>query len=327
MDNSKTFSEIQAFYFDYFLGAIQKFSTENPFLLVTVCLLLAFILEISLPKRIEYDRVKRKGFVIDLFYFFIYDFVIFFLGLYAVTYVLNNLFYSIIGGLGLDKASLQIFDIHGLHIVFQIIILFVIVDFFEWFAHFLMHRFDFLWAFHKIHHAQEEIGVSSSRHFHILEFFVFKPIVFLPVSLIGYTTSEYAIYTSFFIVFVAFFTHANAKIPLGKLNLLINSPNTHIWHHAQNVPEKFRYGVNFASVLNIWDVLLGYYYLPDDSKNPQLGIWDMEEVPKTIWGQFFYPFKYLFTKKWTSNRFDVIPKEFIKLKKRAKKKASKKAQK
>ena len=170
------------------------------------------------------------------------------------------------------------------------------MDLFEWLAHYLMHRINFLWAFHKIHHAQEEIGVASAHHFHIAEYFVFKPLIYIPLSVIGYTATQYAVYTSLILAFLAFFTHANIKFRFGIFNYLINSPNTHIWHHAKNLPKEYPYGVNFASVLNIWDVLFGYYYLPEKRK-PKLGVQDNKKMPKDFIGQFIYPFREVFKNK------------------------------
>lgn len=74
-------------------------------------------------------------------------------------------------------------------------------------------------------------------------------------------------------------------------------------HHAKNLPKEYRYGVNFASALNIWDVLFKVYYLPD-GKKPKLGVFDNDEVPDSFLGQLIYPLKYLWNKKRATNRFD-----------------------
>lgn len=310
----------QKYYWDYCWEQIQVLSLSNPFIFTVLCIGLAFALEFLLPRHIDYNRVKRKGFWLDLFYVLFYDFIIIFIGLFAVTNLLDHYVFQFLGMWGITKANIIVWNINETPIIVQVLVIFILVDFMEWFAHFLMHRFDFLWAFHKIHHAQEEIGVASSRHFHIGEYFVFRPLAYLPFIFLGYSATHYATYTTFLIVFLAFFTHANAKIPLGPLNYIINSPNTHIWHHAKNIP--FKYGVNFASVLNIWDVIFGFYYLPDDKEHkPELGVFDNNDVPNSFLGQLIYPFTYLFSSKWKTNNFVDIPKGYKReIKKRKKKK-------
>ncbi len=288
-------------YFNAIMEQMFDLSMSNPFFFSLVCILLAFSLEAFLPRQLNYDLVKRKGFKLDLFYFFFYDFLIAFLGIFAVTHLLSIYYYSFFENLGYGKTELQIMNIKECNPIIQVLVLFVISDFMEWLAHLAMHRFDFLWAFHKVHHANEEIGVASSRRFHIFEYFILKPAVFIPLSFLGFGATDYAFYSGFVFAFLAFFTHANAKIPLGPLNYIINSPNTHIWHHAKNIPGK--YGVNFASALNIWDVIFGFYYLPKENEKPELGIDDIKEVPMNFFGQLAYPFVYLFSRKNKSNEF------------------------
>ena len=157
----------QKYYWDYCWEQIQVLSLGNPFLFTIACLLLAFGLESIFPRHIDYNRIKRKGFWLDLFYVLFYDCIIIFIGLFAVTNLLDHYFFQFLGIWGVTKANIAILNINEMPVIVQALAIFILVDFMEWLAHFLMHRFDFLWAFHKIHHAQEEIGVASSRYFHI----------------------------------------------------------------------------------------------------------------------------------------------------------------
>lgn len=300
----EVFTHAFTYSFKFFSGLLTEFSLSNPFLFTLLCLSIAFGLEAIFPRKIDYSLTKRKGFWVDLFYVVFYDFIIIFLGIYAIIHTMDFAFFKFLGVFGLSKDGLHFIDLTQLNPILHFIIIFLIIDFMEWLAHFLMHRFDFLWAIHKIHHANEEIGVASSRRFHLFEYLVFKPFAFLPTMFLGGIPKSFAIVYSSIIVFFAFWTHANSKVPFGIFNKLINNPNTHLWHHAMNFPNK--YGVNFASVLNIWDVLFGVYYNPKD-KIPHLGTHDMKEVPNNVIGHFTYPFKYWFTKKSVTNRYDLAP--------------------
>jgi len=153
------FLSYQKLYWNHYWEQIQVLSMSNPFLFTVVCLLLAFVLELILPRQINYSQIKRKGFWLDMFYVLFYDFIIIFIGLFALTNLLDKYFFQFLETWGITKSSIIIYNIGETSIWIQVLVMFLVVDFMEWLAHFLMHRFDFLWAFHKIHHAQEQIGV------------------------------------------------------------------------------------------------------------------------------------------------------------------------
>ncbi len=296
------FVEIFWLYWDAVLKQLYSFSLYNVYHWVIVWCLLCFILELVFPRKLDYKVVGRKGFWQDLFYVFFNDFLFMGLGFFALMYVIGEAYTAGFASIGIDNPVL--FEIHSLPLWAQLLILFILVDLMEFLAHYAMHRFNFLWAFHKIHHAQEEIGFASSRHFHWGEFFIFKPFLFLPLGLIGYTAKEFTILQLTLVYFAAFFSHTNIKFNFGFFNYLIITPQTHLWHHAKNLP--MRYGVNFASVLPLWDLLIGTYYLPKTDEAPELGVDDMDEMPRSFLGQFVYPFVFLFSKgKQKDNVFEA----------------------
>jgi sterol desaturase/sphingolipid hydroxylase (fatty acid hydroxylase superfamily) len=169
----------------------------------------------------------------------------------------------------------------------------------QWFGHFLLHRVDFLWNFHKIHHAQEELGFASTRHFHWVEYFIFKPLIYIPFILLNVQLSEFLIIYLWIGLSFTFFSHANVAVKWRWFNLVFITPETHYWHHAVNLPEKRRYGVNFASVLTIWDHLFGYFYYPkkDEKLTPKLGVTEQKVMPETFIGQMIQPFQAAFGRK------------------------------
>ena len=300
---TQAFSKNFFAYWDYIVKYAQTPNWSNHFYWIIFWFIFCFSLETILPKQQDYPTVKRKNFWLDLFYIFFNDFLVAALGFYAATVVVEMIFKYVLFSVGVDP-GFQLMNILEYPLVLQIVVVFLIQDFLEFFAHFLLHRFDFLWQIHKIHHAQEQLGAASTRHFHWLEYIVFKPLVYLPFNLIGFNVQQYFFLVLTLGIFSSFFTHSNIKLNLGFLNYILNNPETHYWHHAKNYPEKNRYGVNFASVLNIWDVLFGCYYAPKD-KTPVLGI-DNDDVPKNFFGQMAYPFLAPFKKK---NKVAVVGAE------------------
>lgn len=298
MDIWSIFKQYYAFYYNYTTDLLLNPSWTNPFYWVLFWVLICFVLEQVLPKKMSYNNIKRKGFWLDLFYVLLYDFVFIIFGFLAVTALVELLYLNSLKAMGIEP--IKLLNISNWPTWLQILVLFVVTDFVEYVAHYSMHRFNFLWAFHKVHHAQEEIGFASSRHFHWGEYLIGKPLHYLPLSILGYSAEQFIYVSLIIFLFEAFFTHTNVKLPFGPFNYVINNPQTHFWHHAKNYPNKFKYGVNFSSVLNIWDVIFGVYYNPKN-KEPKLGVHDSDaNVPAGFFGQLMYPIKHwqaMFSKK------------------------------
>ena len=70
--------------------------------------------------------------------------------------------------------SLAFFELSNFPSVIQLLIFFVTLDFVQWFTHILMHRFPFLWKFHKVHHSVKEMGFAAHFRYHWIENILFK---------------------------------------------------------------------------------------------------------------------------------------------------------
>lgn len=278
--------------YNYTVFQLKHPSFTNIYYCVLLAYVFCFTLEVILPKQREHGLLSRKGFWLDTFYVFFNDVLVYIIGLFGLCAVTELVFLKILGQFNIH--TLQIVDITSWNPFLQVGIMFVIQDFCEFWAHYLLHRFDFLWAFHKIHHAQETLGSGSTRRFHFVEMFVFKPIIYIPFAMIGYSVTDYFLFQITVQNVWGFFTHTNIKVNWGVLNYIINTPETHSWHHAKNIPR--HYGVNYASILNIWDLMFGFYYVPKDKK-PILGVPDQKEIPTSFIKQMIYPFKLILSGK------------------------------
>jgi sterol desaturase/sphingolipid hydroxylase (fatty acid hydroxylase superfamily) len=293
------FSDVFGIYAKQIGPAVVKLIThpawDNPYTVLFTVWIFMFVLEHILPKKKDYPVVGRKGFWLDLFYLFFIDILFGVIGFIALTYTVEYFFLHWTKDLGID---LPVWDPSSVPVVVQFLIFFVVMDFSEFFGHYILHRSNFFWAFHKIHHAQETLGFASTRHFHFMEYLVLRPLGWIPFGILGFTDEKYILCTALYMWIasaMAFFSHCNVNINFGFLNKIIITPNTHYWHHAKNIPRK--YGVNYASVLVIWDHLFRSYYLPDDPNiQPQLGV-PNNDVPGNFFGQMWYPFKQIFSRR------------------------------
>ena len=164
--------------------------------------------------------------------------------------------------------------------------MFFLRDFIQWNVHRLLHRFDFLWQFHKVHHSVKQMGFAAHLRYHWMETFVYRAIEYIPLAMIGFGLQDFFIVHIIALV-IGHFNHANFKFYLGPFKYLLNNPEMHIWHHAKELPNK--YGVNFGISLSLWDYIFKSNYIPYDGRDIELGFDDDDVFPKTFITQEIYP--------------------------------------
>lgn len=81
------------------------------------------------------------------------------------------------------------------------------------------------------------------------------------------------------------------------MKIIFNSPEMHIWHHAYELPENRKFGINFGLTLAIWDYLFGTAFIPKNGRDIALGFPGLEDYPKTFFNQIIYGFGFTETEK------------------------------
>jgi sterol desaturase/sphingolipid hydroxylase (fatty acid hydroxylase superfamily) len=278
-------------YWTSFKYSFQNPDVRLPLIYLFVVYVVTFTLEHIAPKRLNYSVMGRKGFWTDVLYLIFIDFAIQVIGLYAMATAVEFITLKVLHSFGVETPLINLHD--ALPVWARFIVFFIVIDFLQWGAHFLLHRINFFWQFHKIHHAQEQLGFASTRHFHFGEYLVLKPAFWIPFALCGFAVADYVMWYIWVAYMLTFLSHCNIKINWGPLKYVFITPETHYWHHSRNIPGRF--GVNYASSLVIWDLIFGYWYNPKD-KEPILGIPE-NDVPESFSGQIAYPFKAMFRMK------------------------------
>ncbi len=240
-------------------------------------------LEMIVPWR-KNQAVFRKDFWLDGWYMF-FNFFIFSIVISGVYRVLEPLFETI----GITLQSFAIVDISNWAIGWQLVVFFIILDFVQWVTHILLHKFDFLWQYHKVHHSVLEMGFAAHLRYHWMENIIYKPLKTFGVMILGGFEPEHAYIVHFIAITIGHFNHANIKITWGPLRYVLNNPVMHLYHHAYDLP-KGTFGVNFGISLSVWDYLFKTNYLPEDSGTIRLGFEGVTRFPKRFFGQFLYGF-------------------------------------
>jgi sterol desaturase/sphingolipid hydroxylase (fatty acid hydroxylase superfamily) len=245
--------------------------------------LLVWFLEILFPWRKE-QSIFRKDFWLDAFYMF-FNFFIFAIVISGVYDLLGVLF----NNLGITAKSLSIIDISNFPLWAQLLIFFILLDFVQWFTHVLLHRYKFLWRFHKVHHSVKEMGFAAHLRYHWMENILYKPLKVFAVMLLGGFEPQQAYIVHFIAISIGHLNHSNIKLTYGPLKYIFNNPVMHLYHHAYTLPEG-SHGVNYGISLSLWDYIFKTSYVPEDSGKIKLGYADDNKMPESFFGQLFYGF-------------------------------------
>ena len=254
-------------YYRYLVSEIANPSWTNYFYWLIGLSLLVWGLEIIIPWR-KKQAILRRDFWLDGFYMF-FNFFLFSLVAYnAISNVAVELFNDFLALFGIQ--NLVAIKIASWPVWSQWLILFLVVDFISWNVHRMLHRVPWMWSFHKLHHSVKEMGFAAHLRYHWMENIFYKTAVYIPVSMIGFGIEEFFV-VHMFSLLIGHLNHANIDLDYGLLKYVFNNPRMHIWHHAKNLPDEKKYGVNFGISLSIWDYLFKTNYIPRIRKGNRTG--------------------------------------------------------
>lgn len=160
---------------------------------------------------------------------------------------------------------------------------------------YLFHRFQHsnkvFWRIHEAHHSGKEVDFLAGSRSHVLEIIINQTIEFAPIILLGANPAVIPIKALIDAMF-GMFIHANIRVNLGKLKYIINTPELHLWHHA-NYQEVFH--ANFSTKFSFWDYLLGTAYDPGHAPGNKPENWGLG---------YAYPKDYFLQHAFSVKRFD-----------------------
>ena len=142
----------------------------------------------------------------------------------------------------------------------------IFLDLMIYIQHVVLHMIPFFWRFHKVHHSDLDLDVSSGFRFHPLEILGSMIYKLGLVAALGPSVMTVVVF-EVILSGMAMFRHSNIKLPM-ELDLALRwvfvTPDMHRIHHSVEVAEtNSNYGFN----ISIWDRMLGTYIR--DGKKPQ----------------------------------------------------------
>ena len=134
----------------------------------------------------------------------------------------------------------------------------IILDLIIYGQHVLVHKVQWLWRLHRVHHADLDFDVTTGARFHPVEI-LFSMVVKISAVVIFGAPIISVILFEVILNGMAMFNHGNVRLPsvLDKvLRRFLVTPDMHRIHHSINPSEA---NSNFGFNLSLWDRLFGTY--------------------------------------------------------------------
>ncbi|MDA8741373.1 sterol desaturase family protein [Amylibacter sp.] len=201
---------------------------------------------------------------------------------------------AIVAAVDVSNGKMGLFNIINFPIWIEIILTVIILDLIIWGQHFLSHKIPFVWRFHRMHHTDRDLDVTTAVRFHPFEIIFSMFIKITAIYILGASAIAVIIF-EIMLNGMAMFNHANLRIPLRIENILrkfIVTPDLHRIHHSIYIDE---HNKNFGFSLSIWDKIFKCYLDQprDGHKDMKLGLkWQNDKPTKLGWS-LWIPFKKL----------------------------------
>lgn len=149
----------------------------------------------------------------------------------------------------------------------------LLMDYTYYLWHVATHKVPFLWRFHRVHHVDPDLDMSTAVRFHALDMLVSTPMRMLQVRISGADPATHNIWRGFFFGSVLFH-HSNLRLPDGvdeALSTVITTPKMHGIHHSEREDEM---DSNWSAGFSLWDRLHGTFRVDVPQHEIRVGVDD-----------------------------------------------------
>jgi sterol desaturase/sphingolipid hydroxylase (fatty acid hydroxylase superfamily) len=174
----------------------------------------------------------------------------------STSVLLNALLVIVL--IGLEARGFGLLRLVALHPIVAGILVVIALDLATYAAHVAMHHVPALWRFHRVHHADAAMDVTTSLRQHPGESLFRYLCLAAGAILLGASPAAFAAYR-IASALNALVEHANLRMPLGLervISLLVVTPNMHRVHHSRRVVES---DSNYGNILSVFDRLLSTF--------------------------------------------------------------------
>lgn len=153
----------------------------------------------------------------------------------------------------------------------KVLITIIFLDFIQYAWHLLNHEMPMLWRFHRVHHCDLNMDVSTGTRFHIGELAISSVIRISLIFFLGADLLSLLIYESVAMIATQFH-HSSLIVPRGFEALfwiLFVPPSMHRIHHSVVIKER---DSNYGVIFSLWDRMLGTLTTATDQEQIKIGV-------------------------------------------------------
>ncbi len=151
------------------------------------------------------------------------------------------------------------------------------------------HEVPLLWRFHRVHHSDVEMDVTSAVRFHAGEIMISGLLRAAVIPVFGLSLPQIMLYDALLLP-VIFFHHSNINLPEFMdriLRIVIATPALHRVHHSRLMSEA---NSNYGSIFSWWDRLAKTFRLRCDGTRVAFGVTGLDEY-QSLPGLLKTPFR------------------------------------
>lgn len=174
----------------------------------------------------------------------------------------------------------------------EVVATILILDLAIWAQHLITHRVPLFWRFHRVHHADRDMDVTTAIRFHPVEI---AASMLVKIGLV-YALGPSALAVVLFEIILngtSLFNHANIALPRWAdraVRLVLVTPDMHRVHHSVVRAE---HDSNFGFALSAWDRIFGTYRPQPMAGHEamQVGLEWQDEKPSRLGWSLLLPFR------------------------------------
>jgi sterol desaturase/sphingolipid hydroxylase (fatty acid hydroxylase superfamily) len=154
---------------------------------------------------------------------------------------------------------------------FQVIFIFLVMDLWLYIWHILNHLVPFLWRFHRVHHSDLNMDVSTAHRFHPGEM-TFSGLFKIGFILVLGTDIVHLLVFDLAVLFNTQFHHSSLKISEkieSFYQLIFVPPSMHRIHHSVLIKER---NSNYGALFSFWDRIFRTFRKDIDQNKIRIGV-------------------------------------------------------
>jgi sterol desaturase/sphingolipid hydroxylase (fatty acid hydroxylase superfamily) len=173
----------------------------------------------------------------------------------------------------------------------ELVLVLLVLDFAFYVTHVAMHKIPGFWRFHRVHHSDPAVDVTTTVRQHPGESVIRYVALGVFACALGASPGAFAVYRAA-VALNGLLEHANLRLPLWLdrlLALVTTWPNLHKVHHSRDAAQT---DTNYSNLFSIWDRLFSTFTPSREAANVVYGLEGFDDpATQTSAGLLALPFR------------------------------------